>query len=72
VASSTPTGRTAFSGALTPPSNVDFDRSLRARDSRWGVRDVVDLRALAEPLGLAFVDAVAMPANNHSLIFRRS
>jgi hypothetical protein len=61
-----------FSGRLAPQSNIDFDRSLRTRDSRWGVRDVVDLRTLGEPLGLTLVDTVEMPANNHSLIFRRS
>ncbi|MBX3156320.1 MAG: DUF938 domain-containing protein [Deltaproteobacteria bacterium] len=60
-----------FDGALAPASNVDFDRSLRARDPRWGVRDVADLRTLGEPLGLALELAVAMPANNHSLIFRK-
>jgi uncharacterized protein DUF938 len=59
-------------GGATAPSNEDFDRSLRARDPRWGVRDVDDLVALAEANGLALVETVAMPANNHSLIFRPS
>jgi SAM-dependent methyltransferase len=57
---------------LAPASNVEFDRSLRSRDPRWGVRDIRDLRAAAEPHGLLLETIVAMPANNHSLIFRRA
>lgn len=58
-----------FGGAFTAPSNEDFDRSLRSRDPRWGVRDVADLAKAAD--GFALVETVAMPANNHSLVFRR-
>ncbi|HWU88274.1 MAG TPA: DUF938 domain-containing protein [Kofleriaceae bacterium] len=56
---------------VTAPSNEDFDRSLRARDPRWGVRDVTDLRAAAGDTGFSLDDVVAMPANNHSLVFHR-
>lgn len=56
-------------GGTTAPSNEAFDRSLRARDPRWGVRDVDDLEAAAR--GFALVETIAMPANNHSLLFRR-
>jgi SAM-dependent methyltransferase len=59
-----------FGGAFTSPSNEDFDRSLRERDPRWGVRDLRDLVAAAEHFTLR--ETIAMPANNHSLIFRRS
>lgn len=59
-----------FSGAFTAESNAEFDRSLRGRDPRWGVRDVVDLEAAARGAGLALQGTVAMPANNHSLVFR--
>jgi len=58
-------------GGATAPSNEAFDQSLRARDPRWGVRDVDDLTAAAAGHGLRLVDTVAMPANNHSLVFRR-
>jgi cyclopropane fatty-acyl-phospholipid synthase-like methyltransferase len=58
-------------GEHTAPSNADFDASLRARDPRWGVRDVGDVRALADKHGFDFVERVAMPANNLSLVFRR-
>jgi SAM-dependent methyltransferase len=60
-----------FSGAFTSESNAEFDRSLRARDPRWGVRDIDELVAAARCAELELVETVAMPANNHSLIFRR-
>jgi cyclopropane fatty-acyl-phospholipid synthase-like methyltransferase len=60
-----------FGGELAPASNVEFDRWLRERDPAWGVRDVDDLAAAATDVGFALTDTVAMPANNHSLIFRR-
>ncbi|HEY0483998.1 MAG TPA: DUF938 domain-containing protein [Kofleriaceae bacterium] len=59
-----------FSGAFTAPSNAEFDRSLRDRDPRWGVRDVDDLVVVAGSHGLALRDTIEMPANNHSLVFR--
>jgi len=59
-----------FGGEFTAPSNASFDRSLRARDPRWGVRDVDELATVARGHGLALRDTVAMPANNHSLVFR--
>src|SRR5262245_42400301 len=58
-------------GEHTAPSNAAFDASLRARDPSWGVRDVGDVRALADKHGFDFVERVAMPANNLSLVFRR-
>lgn len=60
-----------FHGAFTAPSNAAFDESLRARDPRWGVRDVDDLTPLAAAAGLALEEVVAMPANNHTLCFRK-
>ncbi|MBK9034498.1 MAG: DUF938 domain-containing protein [Myxococcales bacterium] len=58
-------------GGVTAPSNLDFDASLRARDPRWGVRDVDDLDACAATCGLARIETVALPANNHALVWRR-
>jgi hypothetical protein len=59
-----------FGGQFTAPSNEAFDQSLRSRDSRWGIRDVRDLEAAAT--GFVLRETIAMPANNHSLILRRS
>ena len=58
-------------GAHTAPSNAAFDASLRARDPDWGVRDTGDVRDLADGHGFDFIERVAMPANNLSLVFRR-
>lgn len=60
-----------FGGAFTADSNAAFDADLRARDPRWGVRDVDDLTALAAGHAIALVETVALPANNHALIWRR-
>lgn len=59
-------------GAHTASSNADFDASLRARDPRWGVRDLEAVAAEAERAGFALDEVVAMPANNFSVVFRRS
>ncbi len=74
LASGTPLylyGPYRFGGQFTAPSNEEFDRSLRGRDPRWGVRDVTELAGAATDVGFTLVETVAMPANNHSLVFRR-
>jgi SAM-dependent methyltransferase len=60
-----------FSGAFTAPSNEAFDASLQAQNPTWGVRDVDDLVWLANEAGLEHEATIPMPANNHSLIFRK-
>jgi SAM-dependent methyltransferase len=57
-------------GRHTAPSNAAFDASLRACDPDWGVRDFGEICGLAGRHGLDFVERVAMPANNFSLVFR--
>ena len=59
-----------FGDTPLAPSNESFDASLKSRDPRWGLRDVSALTSLAAANGLSLIEAVAMPANNHSLIFR--
>ena len=59
-------------GKHTALSNAVFDTSLRERDAEWGIRDVGELGALAEGVGLALIETVEMPANNLILIFARS
>ncbi len=58
-------------GRHTAPSNEAFDAQLRAQNAAWGVRDLADVTALAKHHGFAFVETVAMPANNLSVVFRR-
>jgi len=59
-------------GVETAPSNEAFDESLRARDPAWGVRDLEEVVAEAEKNGLRLEEAVPMPANNLSVVFRRT
>jgi SAM-dependent methyltransferase len=60
-------------GRHTAPSNEEFDKNfLKARDPRWGVRDMEEVVAAAKASGLAFEEAVVMPANNFTLVFRKA
>jgi len=59
-------------GRHTAPSNAAFDESLRARDPAWGVRDLETLVAAAEREGLALAEVIEMPANNLSVILRKT
>lgn len=56
-------------GRHTAPSNEAFDRDLRRRNARWGVRDLEMVAQLAGEHGFAFPVVEEMPANNLSLIF---
>ncbi|TLG79177.1 DUF938 domain-containing protein [Methylocystis sp. B8] len=59
-------------GAHSAPSNAEFDASLRARNAAWGVRDIEDVAACAREKGFGEPQIVDMPANNLSVIFRRT
>jgi hypothetical protein len=58
-------------GAHTGDGNAAFDADLRARNAAWGIRDVGEIVATAQPLGLTFVQLITMPANNRILVLRR-
>ncbi|HWE47943.1 MAG TPA: DUF938 domain-containing protein [Caulobacteraceae bacterium] len=59
-------------GVETAQSNLDFDESLKRRNPAWGLRRLEEVQLLASRHGLAFEERVAMPANNLSLIFRKT
>jgi hypothetical protein len=59
-------------GQHTAPSNEAFDRGLRLQNPEWGVRDLEAVVELAGAHGLGQPIFEEMPANNLSLIFRRS
>jgi hypothetical protein len=52
------------------PSNTAFDESLRARDARWGLRQVESIERIAAGHGFARDRLIEMPANNLMLVFR--
>lgn len=59
-------------GRHTAPSNEAFDLDLRRRNPTWGVRDLETVSALAAQKGFGPPEIVEMPANNLSVVFRRS
>jgi cyclopropane fatty-acyl-phospholipid synthase-like methyltransferase len=56
-------------GAFTSASNEAFDQRLRARKPSMGIRDIVDLEALAQRSGLALRAKHNLPANNQILVW---
>lgn len=59
-------------GEHTAPSNEAFDASLKARDPRWGVRDLdLEIAPLAKKCGMNLHSTVEMPANNLAVMLRK-
>ncbi len=58
-------------GVETAPSNLDFDRSLKARNPAWGLRDLAAVDRVAAEAGFARTARHVMPANNLTLTYRR-
>lgn len=61
-----------FPGREPVPSNENFDVSLRFRNPEWGVRSIDDVSKVARDWGFSRLETVPMPANNHSVVWRRS
>ena len=59
-------------GVETAASNLAFDRSLKGRDPRWGLRSLDDLDRLAAKHGFVRPARHAMPANNLTLVYRQT
>lgn len=59
-------------GHHTAPTNESFDQSLRMQNPDWGVRNLDDVALEARRQGLHLVKTVKMPANNLSVIFRKT
>jgi cyclopropane fatty-acyl-phospholipid synthase-like methyltransferase len=64
-------GPISYHGMHTSESNVRFDQSLRARDSKMGIRDLDALEALAEAGGMVLLEDNEMPANNRTLVWEK-
>ena len=56
----------------TVASNEAFDASLKQRNSDWGLRNLEDVAALAKASGFSEPRVTQMPANNLSVVFRRT
>lgn len=60
-------------GAHTAPSNAAFDDSLKSRNAEWGVRCLdTEVAPLAQRTGFALERVIEMPANNLTVIFRKT
>ncbi|XP_076633017.1 methyltransferase-like 26 [Colletes latitarsis] len=64
-------GPYAVDGKITPESNINFDKSLKFQDPSWGLRDIKDLKELAQENGIQLVNIVDMPANNKTIIWKK-
>lgn len=60
-----------YGGAATSPSNAEFDRWLRRRDPKSGVRHFEAIDALAGEVGLRLREDHSMPAHNRLLVWQR-
>ncbi len=56
----------------TAPSNQAFDQSLKSRNPDWGLRRLDEVVATAAANGLELQARIATPANNLSVVFRKS
>ena len=61
-----------YGGHYTSESNARFDAWLKARDPASGVRDFEAVDALARAQGLHLQQDIAMPANNRTLVWRKT
>ena len=59
-------------GQHTSKSNEQFDADLRAQNADWGLRDLEAVSETAASSGFVLAEVVEMPANNFSLVFRRT
>ncbi|EDL48929.1 DUF938 domain-containing protein [Erythrobacter sp. SD-21] len=59
-------------GTETVASNLSFDASLKARDAAWGLRSLETVDELAARNGFSRSARHEMPANNLTVVFRRT
>ncbi len=58
-------------GVETAASNLEFDQSLKARNSAWGLRHLDEVDRIASEHGFERTGRYEMPANNLTLIYRK-
>lgn len=59
-------------GRHTTESNAQFDLDLRTQNPEWGLRDLEAVSEVAARAGFILAETVEMPANNFSLVFKRT
>ncbi len=58
-------------GDASAPSNIEFDASLKRRNSTWGVRDLDDVKHIFAKQGFNTMRLRDMPKNNFLLVLSR-
>ena len=58
-------------GVNTSNSNLEFDKWLKAKDSRFGIRRLDRVSGTFETHGFSLDEVIEMPANNCVVIFKR-
>jgi len=53
------------------PSNLEFDKNLKARNPSWGVRDQALVKHIFAKAGFNGHRLIEMPKNNHIFVFSR-
>ena len=61
-----------YGGVHTAQSNARFDAMLRQRDRLSGIRDFEKVDELARQNGMTLVKDYAMPANNRTVVWRKT
>lgn len=56
---------------ITPESNVAFDESLRSQNKEWGIKDICDLKKLADENSIDLIKIYDLPANNKLLVWKK-
>ncbi len=59
-----------YNGDHSAPSNATFEKSLKARNPVWGLRDVADVWSAAEAADFRRDETMDPPASNTLLVFR--
>ena len=59
-------------GTQTSESNWRFDKSLRAQNAYWGIRNLEEVMDLGIKNGLEKPEIIEMPTNNLSVVFRKT
>ena len=59
-------------GVATAPSNEAFDADLKSRNADWGLRQLEEVEVLARRRGFGAPNVTQMPANNLSVVFRKT
>jgi cyclopropane fatty-acyl-phospholipid synthase-like methyltransferase len=62
-------GPFSYGGKYTSDSNARFDEWLKNRDPHSGIRNFEYVDTLAQSAGLSLLTDIAMPANNHTLVW---